>query len=99
MFANCTRHGRCPGEGSLFVVPICFFFNDTATTEIYSLSLHDALPISRPRSLEVERRINCRTWHASTERSRLLAYDHDSLGRVRRALRGLQEVRAGAKRP
>src|SRR5258708_31193463 len=32
----------------LFVPPfICvFFFNDTATTEIYTLSLHDALPIS-----------------------------------------------------
>src|SRR2546425_10244785 len=28
-----------------------FFFNDTATTEIYTLSLHDALPISRPRAL------------------------------------------------
>src|SRR2546421_8884124 len=27
--------------------PIIFFFNDTATTEIYTLSLHDALPISR----------------------------------------------------
>src|SRR5256885_13296807 len=26
-----------------------FFFNDTATTEIYTLSLHDALPISRLR--------------------------------------------------
>src|SRR3712207_8483185 len=25
-----------------------FFFNDTATTEIYTLSLHDALPISDP---------------------------------------------------
>src|SRR5438552_12137601 len=25
-----------------------FFFNDTATTEIYTLSLHDALPIYRP---------------------------------------------------
>src|SRR3712207_8771833 len=25
----------------------CFFFNDTATTEIYTLSLHDALPILR----------------------------------------------------
>src|SRR5580698_7558473 len=25
-----------------------FFFNDTATTEIYTLSLHDALPIWRP---------------------------------------------------
>src|SRR3712207_8366602 len=28
---------------------ICFFFNDTATTEIYTLSLHDALPISGSR--------------------------------------------------
>src|SRR2546426_7863771 len=27
-----------------------FFFNDTATTEIYTLSLHDALPISPPRA-------------------------------------------------
>src|SRR3712207_9010660 len=27
-----------------------FFFNDTATTEIYTLSLHDALPISRASS-------------------------------------------------
>src|SRR5258705_5415098 len=27
-----------------------FFFNDTATTEIYTLSLHDALPISLMRS-------------------------------------------------
>src|SRR3712207_6988182 len=26
-----------------------FFFNDTATTEIYTLSLHDALPICRDR--------------------------------------------------
>src|SRR5215471_21574448 len=26
-----------------------FFFNDTATTEIYTLSLHDALPIGSPR--------------------------------------------------
>src|SRR3712207_8909150 len=32
-----------------------FFFNDTATTEIYTLSLHDALPISvvPPHGLEV----------------------------------------------
>ena len=27
-----------------------FFFNDPATTEIYTLSLHDALPISGPQS-------------------------------------------------
>src|SRR3712207_7132051 len=30
----------------LFVLFFFFFFNDTATTEIYTLSLHDALPIS-----------------------------------------------------
>src|SRR5689334_23540966 len=30
----------------MFVLLPLFFFNDTATTEIYTLSLHDALPIS-----------------------------------------------------
>src|SRR2546427_5725616 len=29
-----------------------FFFNDTATTEIYTLSLHDALPISNTQRME-----------------------------------------------
>src|SRR5258708_9205537 len=29
-------------------IPFFFFFNDTATTEIYTLSLHDALPILFP---------------------------------------------------
>src|SRR2546429_6684199 len=33
-----------------------FFFNDTATTEIYTLSLHDALPIYEPhRQVDTER--------------------------------------------
>src|SRR5260370_42469374 len=42
-----------------------FFFNDTATTEIYTLSLHDALPIfphstySRP-----SRRVKANSWMA-----------------------------------
>src|SRR6266487_5902451 len=31
---------------SFFYLFFVFFFNDTATTEIYTLSLHDALPIS-----------------------------------------------------
>src|SRR5438270_10538257 len=38
-----------------------FFFNDTATTEIYTLSLHDALPTSRPAS-------PARTWPACAAR-------------------------------
>src|SRR3712207_7538180 len=32
---------------------IVFFFNDTATTEIYPLSLHDALPISRQLAVDL----------------------------------------------
>ena len=31
-----------------------FFFNDTATTEIYTLSLHDALPISELSSVQCQ---------------------------------------------
>src|SRR6266404_8761610 len=33
-----------------FFIFFFFFFNDTATTEIYTLSLHDALPIRRRRT-------------------------------------------------
>src|SRR5258708_18924120 len=38
---------------SVTLVPSFFFFNDTATTEIYTLSLHDALPISKSHWLPV----------------------------------------------
>src|SRR5688572_32325314 len=31
----------------MYALALFFFFNDTATTEIYTLSLHDALPICR----------------------------------------------------
>src|SRR6202051_5305813 len=34
---------------------VFFFFNDTATTEIYTLSLHDALPISAARVSTLEK--------------------------------------------
>src|SRR5688572_32251453 len=33
----------------MLLLLLLFFFNDTATTEIYTLSLHDALPIYRAR--------------------------------------------------
>src|SRR5438105_13166159 len=38
----------CLPERILLLLFFFFFFNDTATTEIYTLSLHDALPISGP---------------------------------------------------
>src|ERR1035437_10750955 len=42
-----TSRSRVLSESTPIVgaVSILFFFNDTATTEIYTLSLHDALPI------------------------------------------------------
>src|SRR2546425_4128847 len=48
-----------------------FFFNDTATTEIYTLSLHDALPIcrcctSRPPSRPAPRRCSIPTCSPKT---------------------------------
>src|SRR4026207_893874 len=39
------RHARRLGGCARGDVVVVFFFNDTATTEIYTLSLHDALPI------------------------------------------------------
>src|ERR1041385_9486503 len=43
MYVNC-----CSSQHRCYTT--LFFFNDTATTEIYTLSLHDALPISDFRS-------------------------------------------------
>src|SRR6266581_4123533 len=51
-----------------------FFFNDTATTEIYTLSLHDALPISSARALRSlsrwsSLRSSDKAWTRSSSRS------------------------------
>src|SRR5258708_2964752 len=49
--AGITSHGdrkNTPPNSTPQILPYpLFFFNDTATTEIYTLSLHDALPIFR----------------------------------------------------
>src|SRR5258708_31517645 len=49
--------------------PPFFFFNDTATTEIYTLSLHDALPISAAAEFRVRQ-------HAGQKRA-IGGYAHD----------------------
>src|SRR5947208_10700050 len=48
---------------------IFFFFNDTATTEIYTLSLHDALPISCASTSPRARRSRRRSCGASPSAS------------------------------
>src|SRR5258708_30932369 len=40
-----------------------FFFNDTATTEIYTLSLHDALPISTASAMATHNNVRGSTGH------------------------------------
>src|SRR5256885_3820967 len=53
-----------------------FFFNDTATTEIYTLSLHDALPIYPARSFEDQGLEARRDWCTELETQHLGAHDH-----------------------
>src|SRR2546430_9963350 len=50
------------------MIDIFFFFNDTATTEIYTLSLHDALPISRssPAPTPCSPPTRSRTWNCGS---------------------------------
>src|SRR5438445_6993392 len=48
----------------MLLLSLFFFFNDTATTEIYTLSLHDALPIWLPARLERGPLTRVRSWVA-----------------------------------
>src|SRR3712207_9271210 len=70
-----------------------FFFNDTATTEIYTLSLHDALPICLLGPLELGRSVGGRRHaavvgeevHAAV--AKLGGERRDQLGRDRKSTR------------
>src|SRR2546430_17018413 len=55
-----------------------FFFNDTATTEIYTLSLHDALPISAIVTRACSGRQALRRDRASAVRARSRSEEHTS---------------------
>src|SRR5438874_8162589 len=69
---------------------IFFFFNDTATTEIYTLSLHDALPISTracrrsaiPRNATRSRSTLATAWHRSEEHTSELQSRRDLVCRL-----------------
>src|SRR2546430_8902923 len=62
----------------IYLLPyVIFFFNDTATTEIYTLSLHDALPIFKLTSSGSGRRKR----RYSSSRARARAWRSSSAGR------------------
>src|SRR5579871_7046981 len=64
-------------------VEFFFFFNDTATTEIYTLSLHDALPISLEALPQMGRQQGCQ--HGATAGGRR-SEEHTSELQSRREL-------------
>src|SRR2546426_5973642 len=55
-----------------------FFFNDTATTEIYTLSLHDALPISTRPERPLRTRSTTRRSSIGSARCRWRSEEHTS---------------------
>src|SRR6266496_1573979 len=55
-FASSRARAHLRSPSALLPSQLTFFFNDTATTEIYTLSLHDALPTLRARWRSVFRR-------------------------------------------
>src|SRR5437773_8915204 len=83
--------GDCGDSGSIGGLhSVCFFCNDTAPTEIYTLSLHDALPISsttcstsavvNPRS--PLKRVSMRRITRSEEHTSELQSHHDLVCRL-----------------
>src|SRR2546426_11023968 len=67
------------------VIFLFFFFNDTATTEIYTLSLHDALPICKLSRLAAEAREIQAALRAEGERERakLVAEAEDLAAKIK----------------
>src|SRR5256885_15205072 len=63
-----------------------FFFNDTATTEIYTLSLHDALPISLGIELDLSRGCRQPMLHRIGTEGRQHDRRRGGIGQTRRAL-------------
>src|SRR5438874_6426253 len=63
-----------------------FFFNDTATTEIYTLSLHDALPISNYFSTMRIPRLSGREFNAGDTTTSTRSEEHTSELQSRRDL-------------
>src|SRR2546423_12756391 len=61
---------------------VFFFFNDTATTEIYTLSLHDALPISYTQGKREQFSGFNRTLDAINNVFRKFSAFHDETGRL-----------------
>src|SRR6266498_5740638 len=72
-----------------FLPVLFFFFNDTATTELYTLSLHDALPISPAGSSPVSTGSTCWSttpgWrrHGATPAPRPVRPAHGAYGQPR----------------
>src|SRR5258708_32697092 len=67
------------------LLPFSFFFNDTATTEIYTLSLPDALPIFRNgRSASLQR----------TFKKSFTSFSHSTRNKTRDGLIRVRNIRA-----
>src|SRR3712207_7172086 len=70
-----------------------FFFNDTATTEIYTLSLHDALPICCERLLQRQPDVDARRARAPRSSARDAA-DRRARGHGRRSEERTSELQS-----
>src|SRR2546422_7153908 len=70
----------------------CFFFNDTAPTEIYPLSLHDALPISMDAASETASGVPARSVRVERVQARNEAADMELQFHVRRLIARLHTL-------
>src|SRR6266498_5730012 len=76
----------------------CFFFNDTATTEIYTLSLHDALPIWLPLPTQLNRAARIVSeWQNLANQLFVIASHRASPRRCSRCGRGFDALKGAAR--
>src|SRR3712207_9336069 len=82
---------------ALLPTVLLFFFNDTATTEIYTLSLHDALPIFQPVGRGRARRRASDRARAPARVSRRVRGGRDRRGTAARHARGAARDRKSTR--
>src|SRR5713226_4845314 len=75
-----------------------FFFNDTATTEIYTLSLHDALPIFSQRRRHLTRQTSALLSHHQSRCISEVAMNDNPKDRYRVFAPGVPNVRVVSER-
>src|SRR5262249_61899996 len=87
----CTLCSVCSSRSLILFLSLFFFFNSTAPIEIYTLSLHDALPISTARVASIMENTNLSKQQQVSEIMRQMLTQAQTAGKIGEIGRAVQQ--------